>query len=219
MNPRLLTLPLFALAIGAALWWHQSQNLPAGVPACTWRIGDRATAAEAFEKVPADAPIRLAIAGQGSWHWYVMSWSQEDGAIGWFPTPGLSSSLHNPLGGTRMLLPGERGGRQLGWPMRSGIAGVTTWIAVASEQPLPELVNHFAAVRQASNSVFGDGSMTVVMPPDGKPLDGPRQPLTQALLQKALASPTEATNGPMTLLPGRGDIWFAKWSALCATGR
>lgn len=219
MNPRLLTLPLFALAIGAALWWQHDRSLPAGVPACTWRIGDRGTAAEPFEKVAAEAPIRLAIAGEGSWHWYVLSWSQEDGTIAWFPTAGLTTSLQNPLGGARVLLPGQRGERQLGWPMRSGIPGVTTWIAIASGQPLPELADHVAAVRQASNTVFGDGSVTVVMPKDGRPLDGPMQPLTQALLQKAMATPTTSTNGPMTLLPGRGDIWFAKWQALCESGR
>jgi hypothetical protein len=218
MKKRPLLLPLLVLAVGAAIWWQGGQQALPAVPACTWRIGDRPTAATQFEKIATEAPVRLAVAADRPWHWYVASWSQEDGLIALFPTPQLTTSAQNPIGVGRTLLPGKFGEHQLSWPMRGGVIGVTSFLAIASREPLPELAAYLATLRQASNQAFPDGSMSVANPKAGEPVDGPNKPLSQPMLRKAFDLDASQHNGPMAPMPGRGDIYIAHWRALCAGG-
>lgn len=214
IRPRMFVLPLIALAVGI-LFWQTAE--PAGAaPACTWRVGRGVDFVQGanYDTLPAESPLRLSVVCPGPRYVYVFSHSQEDGTLLLFPSTGLKTDLTNPLPEGRSVLPGQNGGDAIYWTSRARIAAITTFIAVASEEPIAELDALLPRLRSWTNSVFPDGSMAVTQPAESADFLGkPRAPIPNGLLQKVAELSLEATltNGPMTAIPGRTGIWGASW--------
>jgi hypothetical protein len=215
MNRRMLLLPVAAAAIGVALW----RGTPATAPACTWRTGTGTEVVQGqnFDKLAPEAPVRLSVHTDTPQHLYVWSHSAEDGTLLLFPSPKLQTDRKNPLPAGQSVLPGSFEGKELAWTTRSGILATTTYIAFASTEPLPELDQLAAKVRQWSNAVFADRSMQVTKPAEGQDVLGkPREGWADPLLQTAADQLRDQTepNGPMQPLRDRPGVWISSWKVL-----
>lgn len=217
MRPRLFVLPLVAAAAAFAIWKYSPAAPHA--PACTWRTGTGTAIQQGanFDKLAPESPVRLSVHHDAPLHLYVFSHSTEDGTLLLFPSPKVQSDCRNPLPAGQTVLPGSFDGKELAWTTRSGILAGTTFLAIASREPLAELDALLPVVRQWSNSVFPDRSMQVTNPGAGADLLGkPRSGWPEPMLQRASEALRERTdpNGPMLELAGRDSAWASAWNVL-----
>lgn len=215
MSARVVVLPVLVAVAALAIWW--SRPGPAGIPACTWRVGtgDGIRHAVAFDEVPPESPIRLSCWCDEPRWFYVFSHSVEDGTLLLWPSPQLASDLPQPLPGGAHVLPGSYQDRELAWTTRSGILAVTTFVVIASREPVAELEALAPRVRQWSNRVFTDRSMHVTKPSESDEVLGPARSTTfpAAVLQRAVerGRGNGQPNGPLApdeVLPG---VWSGLW--------
>lgn len=201
-----------ALCIGTVLAVALLLRPGGGLPAIEWRAGPAAAAAPAtaYQPLAPDAHVTASIECDEPLHVYVASWSAEDGTIAWFPSGLLRSDLRNPLGAGAHELPGRCDGKRLSFRARPG-HGVTIWIAVAAREPLRELDETFARLRQVSNQTFTDGSIVVSNPRQGQPIAGPGTAPPGLLMEAAGLPPDAPPNGPMRAVDGRPGVWVAVW--------
>jgi hypothetical protein len=215
MNSRTLLLPMLALGIGVYFWFTAPPASP--VLAAGWRIGSGGELRHGRhdDEVAADSPLRLWIRSDEPRHLYVFSHSHEDGTLLLFPSPDVASDCRNPLPAGQVVLPGKLDGKELAWTTRAGVLSPQTFLAIASEQPVPELEALLPRLRRWSNQALPDRSMVVTLPAAGADFAGkPRQPLPDPLLLAAAALGADARsgadpNGPMVGAPDRTGIWFS----------
>lgn len=214
MNLRRIALPLIAVAVAVTVWKLCDVTTP---PACTWRAGADTDIVQGqnFAELPAESKIRASLHCDGARYVYVFSLSDEDGALLLFPSTMLKTDLANPLAAGQNVLPGKHEGKDIAWTTRSGIAGITTYVAVAAKEPVPELVALLPKLRMWTNSSLPSGEMGVTNPANGeKPLAGPHtREFPAAVLQRAaaLSANEPQPNGPMRAdseLPG---VWLSSW--------
>ncbi len=216
MNLRRIALPLIAVAVAVAVWKLYGVT-PTGQPACTWRAGADTDIVQGqnFAELPAESKIRASFHCDEARYVYVFSLSDEDGALLLFPSTMLKTDLANPLAAGQNVLPGKHEGKDIAWTTRSGIAGITTYVAVAAKEPVPELVVLLPKLRMWTNSSLPSGDLGVTNPANGeKPLAGPHtRDFPAAVLQRAaaLSANEPRPNGPMhadSELPG---VWTSSW--------
>ena len=220
MNRRLVVLPIAAMAVAIAFWkWNPPP--PITTPAaCTWRTGSGTEIHQGinFDKLAPESPVRLSVHTQEPLHLYVWSQSLEDGTLLLFPSPKLQSDRKNPLPTGQSVLPGSIDGKDLAWTSRVGIVAVTTFVAFASREALPELDALVPKVRQWSNTVFPDHSMLVTKTTEGQEVLGKSGSPGWAapLLQQAADQLRQQTepNGPMQPLAGRPGVWVSSWKVV-----
>lgn len=215
MKSRPLVLPV-AAALVALAFWKFGSTAPGGVPAGTWRIGTGTDILHArnFDELPAESPVRLSYTCDEPRYVYVFSHSDEDGTLLLFPSPLVAGAKSNPLPAGNSVLPGMHESKELAWTTRSGVTGVTTFLAVASREKIVELEVLAPKLRLWSNSVFPDRSMQVTKPAGADELLGKARSLMPSeLLQRAakmgIAEPNP--NGPMLPDPTLDGVWIASW--------
>lgn len=213
MTSRVVVLPVLVAVAAVAIWLSRAG--PSGVPACTWRVGagTEIRQAVAFDEVPPESPIRLSCWCDEPRYFYVFSHSVEDGTVLLWPSPQLSSDLPQPLPAGNHVLPGTHAGKDLAWSTRTGILAVTTFVVVASREPVAELDALAPRVRQWTNRVFTDGSMQVTLPQAHADLLGPARSaeFPADLLRRAVAAARGGQpNGPLLPIEPPG-IWTAVW--------
>lgn len=221
MNRRLLILPLLAVAAAYYVWQRTpaaptASNAPA---ACTWRSGSGTEVHQGvnFDKLAANTPLQLSVHCQQPLHFQVWSLSAEDGTLLMFPSPKLQTGTRNPLPIGQTVLPGSLDGKEMQWNTREGIVAATTFVAIASTEPLPELDELAPKVRQWSNTIFPDHSMQVTKTAEGQDVLGkPRADWPATLLQQAAAQLREQTepNGPMQPMANRPGVWISSWKVI-----
>lgn len=221
MTRRRLLFPAFAVLAALAATWATrwlSPLAPITVPAATWRHGhgDEIHHGRNYEELAAETAVRLSFACDEPRHVYVFSHSREDGTLQLFPHEALRSDLAQPVPPGRPVLPGRRAGRDLAWTTRSGIRALTTFVAIAAREPVPELEALLGKVRHWSTSVLADGSMQVTQPAlaANEPLLGkPGDPWAAPILAAAAELFTSETdvNGPMLPLAPRDGVWCTAW--------
>lgn len=218
MNARSVLLPVVALAAAAAIWVYFNPPQPAGVPAGSWRIGKGTDIhhAKNYEELPAGAAIRLDYHCSEPRHVYVFSHSEEDGTLLMFPSPDLQSDEANPLANGSHVLPGRRDGDDQHWVLRDGVLATTTYIAIASVEPVAELEELLPRLRRWSNTSLTDRSMGVTNPKGDVEVAGRgRDRLPSALLLRAADRSLTATevNGPMQPDGALPNVWTSSWRA------
>jgi hypothetical protein len=223
MNTRLVLIPVAAAAIAFAVWKFAPASPadgPKPTPASTWRIGLGADfkPGRNYHELAAESPIRLSFTCSEPRYVYVFSHSLEDGTVLMFPSPDLKGGLANPLPAGNTVLPGVSGDNELAWTTRSGILAVTTMVAIASRERIPELELLIGKVRYWSNTVLTTGDMVVTKAKEGMEVLGPPRStqFPSPLLQRAaeLAITDDLPNGPMhadTVLPG---VWATSWKVI-----
>ncbi|HZN41735.1 MAG TPA: hypothetical protein VFD82_23225 [Planctomycetota bacterium] len=223
MNARLVLIPVAAAAIAFAVWKFvpaSPADGPTPTPASTWRIGLGAqiTQARNYHELAAESPIRLSFTCSEPRYVYVFSHSLEDGTVLMFPSAELKGGLANPLPAGNTVLPGVSADKELAWTTRSGILAVTTMVAIASRERIPELEELIGKVRYWSNCVLTTGDMVVTKAKEGMQVLGPPRStkFPSPLLQRAaeFAITDDMPNGPMhedTVLPG---VWTTSWKVI-----
>lgn len=218
MDRRRLLVPAIALLVAGGLWWFGRGDAQRTIPAATWRLGTGTDVKQGqnYDELPAETPVRLAFGCEEPRHVYVFSHSRQDGTVLLFPSEDLRSDLAQPLPAGRPVLPGKRDGRELAWTTRSQILPLTTFVAIASREPLPELDALLPRLRRWSTSVLADGSMQVTKPgttSGTEVLGKPGEPLPSPLLQAAADAFASETliNGPMRPLAGHDGVWCTAW--------
>lgn len=214
MFARRWLLPLLVAGV-AVYYWQTAARVPElpAVPSCAWRVGTGSDArpGRPYDELAADTAVHCGIACDAPLYVYVVSHSADDGTLLWFPSPMLRQDLQNPLPAGRNRVPGRKDGRELHFAQRP-VIGATTWIALASRQPLAGLDDLLPKLRQASNTTFTDGTVVISNPLDGTPpIGGPRSPLPHPLLQQAAdrTITEDLTSGPMHAAEGPAGVWFA----------
>lgn len=218
MNLRVFLLPGLVVVVGVVAWQFSAPP-PTTLPALTWRSGKGTEVQQGqnFVKLAPESPVQLSLHTAEPIHLTVWSHSSEDGTLQLFPTAGLETNRKNPLPAGQSVLPGTFGDKELAWTTRSGILATTTYVAIASREPLPELTQLADRVRSWSNSVFPDRSMQVTKPAGTANLLGaPREPWASPLLQRAADQLRDQTepNGPMTPFADRDGVWISVWKVL-----
>jgi hypothetical protein len=218
------------LAITAALlgvWWLG----PAAPPSLSWRVGDGGAPEALFAEVPHETPLELEIELPEPMHVYVCSHDTQRGGIAMFPSGALRSDVpSNPLPAGRHRLPGQARDLRLLWHAGDGV-GPTSFLVVASVEPLPDLVRVLGTMRQMGNAAFPgrpvlgtyapEGGMEVVPPFGRVPTDvlracaglldpepdGPMRPWTghDGVFLKALRLSTRSA-APLTDEEIRADL-------------
>lgn len=223
MNARLVLIPVAAAVIAFAVWKFAPATPadgPTPTPASTWRIGlgAQVTQGRNYHELAAESPIRLSFTCSEPRYVYVFSHSLEDGTVLMFPSADLKGGLANPLPAGNTVLPGVSGDKDLAWTTRSGILAVTTLVAIASRERIPELEELIGKVRFWSNSVLTTGDMVVTKAKEGMEVLGPPHStkFPSPLLQRAaeLAITDDMPNGPMhedNVLPG---VWTTSWKVV-----
>ncbi|MFN3244423.1 MAG: hypothetical protein ACE37K_23155 [Planctomycetota bacterium] len=216
MNARTVALPLLALGVAAALWWQMAPPGSQNVPAATWRVGPTDDFAQArnYDELAAETPIRLSFTCTEARHAYVFSHSREDGTLLLFPSPDVESDVANPLPPGRSVLPGKLDGKPLSWSNRAEIRATTTFVVVASQQPIAELEALLPKLRRWSNKVLPDRSMQVTKPAGVESIDGaPGTELPAAVLRRAAARSMSETqiNGPLHPDQQLAGVWSASF--------
>jgi len=215
MNARAVALPLIAVGIAAVIWWQMAPPGPNAVPAATWRVGptDDFEQARNYHELPAESPVRLSYSCTEPRYVYVFGHSAEDGTLLMFPTE-MDGAPSNPLPKDRTVLPGEREGAPLAWTTRSEIHATTTYVVVASREPVAELEELLPRLRRWSNRVLPDHSMQVTRPGGDVELAGaPRTPWPAPILQRAAERALAETqvNGPMHPDEQFAGVWSASF--------
>jgi hypothetical protein len=219
MNVRLVLLPALALA-AAIVIWKSGDTAANPTPAATWRVGlgTEIRQGRNYDELAPESPVRLSFACSEPRHVYVFSHSVEDGTLLLFPSAALKGGLANPLPAGNSVLPGTADDKELAWTTRSGIRGVTTFVAIASRGPVDELEALLGNVRFWSNSIFTDGRMEVTKAKEGVDVLGPPRsaafpsPLLQRAAERAITE--SLPNGPMQpdgALPG---VWLTSWKVV-----
>lgn len=218
MNRRKVLLPALALLAAGTAWWFGAGAGALVIPAATWRIGTGIDIKQGqnYDELAAETPLRLAFACDETRFVYVFSHSEQDGTVLLFPAAELRSDLSQPLQPGRPVLPGKRDGRDLAWTTRSQILPLTTFVAIAAREPVPELENLLPKLRRWSTAVLADGTMQVTKPGTtiGGVVEGkPSEPWASPLLQAAADQFASATmvNGPMQPMGGRDGVWCTAW--------
>lgn len=217
MNRRLILLPLFAIAAFVVWKVYDRPGPSRGTPAVTWRAGGETEFAQGrnYLEVPWETTIRASLHCDEPRHVYVFSHSDEDGTLLLFPSTMLKTDRSNPLPPGQNVLPGQHDGKDLAWTTRSGIAGVTTFVVVAAEQPVPELSALLPKLRMWTNSSLPSGEPGVTNPSNGEPpLAGPHsREFPAPVLQRAAALSADSVNpnGPMQADPQLPGVWLASW--------
>ena len=214
MRSRILILPLIAVVAALYFWWAASPAAPR--LAATWRVGTGSEIEQGqnYDEFAAESPVRLSVVCDEPHHLYVFSYSDEDGTLLLFPSPDIESDCANPLPAGRTVLPGEHEGEELAWTTRSGIVGLTTFVAIASREPIPELETLGDRLRRWSTRVFPDGAMVVTKAASGEDFAGkPRTGMPHALLRAAaeLANTQANPNGPMQRAEGWIGVYLSAW--------
>ena len=218
MTPRRLLIPAIALLAAGAAWWFGAHPGAVTIPAATWRIGKGTEVKQGqnYDELAAETPFRLAFACDETRHVYVFSHNPQDGTVQLFPCAELRSDLTQPLPPGRPVLPGQRDGRELAWTTRSQILPLTTFVAIAAREPVPELEQLASHLRRWSTSVLADGSMQVTKPGTGASSEvqgKPGEPWASPLLQAAadMFTSESLVNGPMQPMAGRAGVWCTAW--------
>jgi len=225
MNARLVLIPVAAAAIAFAVWKFAPASpadspSPSPTPAAMWRIGlgTEIKQGRNYHELAAESPIRLSFTCSEPRYVYVFSHSLEDGTVLMFPAAELKGGVANPLPAGNTVLPGVSGDKELAWTTRSGVLAVTTFVAIASRERVPELEGLIGKVRFWSNSVLTTGDMVVTKAKEGMEVLGPPHStkFPSPLLQRGaeIAITDDMPNGPMhadTVLPG---VWITSWKVI-----
>ena len=210
-------LPAIAVLAAAGFWWWRRPLDPIVVPAVAWRVGTDAAGGFRqginYDDVAPETAIRMQFRCDEPRHVYVFSHSLEDGTLLLFPSPQVKSDLANPIPAGAQVLPGKRDGKDLAWNSRRQVSATTTFLVVASTQPIAALDALLPRLRRWTNTALTDGSMQVMNPPDGERAAGPRTALPEALLQRAaeVSFTAEVINGPLAPDPLLPDVWIGSW--------
>ena len=216
MNARAVVLPLLTVGIAATLWYTIGPPAAKATPAATWRVGppDDFRQARNYDELAPDTPLRLSFTASEARHVYVMSNSAEDGTLLMFPSPVIAGSPSNPLPPGRTVLPGEHDGAAVAWTTRAEIRATTTYVVVASREPVAELEALLPRLRRWSNKVLPNGSMQVTNPDGEVELAGnPRGGWPAAVLSRAADRSLAETviNGPLHEDPRLDGVWTASF--------
>jgi len=211
MNVRSILVPVIALGAALAIWqWRTPPGLSA-VPAATWRveIGGEYRQAHNYDELPQETKLRLSFSCSEARHVYVFSHSSTDGVLLMFPSAELKSDLKSPLAVGHSTLPGKFEDKNVAWTTRADIIGLTTYVAVASDRPIPELEKLSGHLRRWTNSVLPDRSVQITNPASGGVLGKPGTDWPNAILKRAAERTTNETliNGPMAPDEHIGGVW------------
>jgi hypothetical protein len=219
VNRRVALYPILIVTSAALIWWGSGRSQATTVPACAWRMGEDSHQGRPYEEVPPGTAIRFAAFGPQPMHWYVASHSELDGTLALFPSPQLATSANNPLPAEWTQLPGRHGEQELAWGARED-GGVTTFVAIATVEPIADLAATLARCRQASNTTFPDGSYAVTNPRDERSFAGPpHTPIAHPLLAEAAALPPDSPNGPMHASRTVAGAFLSSWRTVTAKSR
>jgi hypothetical protein len=214
MNVRLVAMPLIAAGIATGIWLLLPTQTSPTVPAATWRLGSDSEFRQArnYDEVPPNTPVRLSYTCSVERYVYVFSHSTEDGTLLMFPSPDVKGSMKNPLPAGNTVLPGSDAEKDWSWSTREEILATTTYVVVASSQPVEELESLLPNLRRWTNSVLPNKSMQVTSQEKGNELIGsPRTDWPSSLLKRAAdRSFTETlVNGPMHPDDATTNVWTA----------
>ena len=203
----LLLLEGVALAALLVFWFAGGSSTAA--PNLNWKFGDTGGAKEPFASLPADFPVRLEVELPGPMHVYVASHDTLRGNVALWPSTQLKSDLlTNPLAKGRHVLPGRYDRKDVEWHVGDGV-GVTTFMVIASVEPIADLASAMKRFRQMGNAAFPDRRQCATYAPDGgMSLVPPRSEIAHELLKRCAEEAPEAHDGPMIALDDRPGVFM-----------
>jgi hypothetical protein len=201
---RLEALALVAIAATATFWPRPD------LPDVRWTGGTAGTDLEPMSTLPAEFPLRVELDLPRPMHLYLASHDMVRGTIALFPSTMLRSTVPaNPLPGGPVRLPGDHDGADLSWHAGDGV-GPTSFILIASERPLPDLLAVLRRCRQMGNAAFPKRPLLGTYAPEGgMAATPPTLEVPHPLLREALDLLDPLHDGPMLPLPDRDGV-FAK---------
>jgi hypothetical protein len=183
---------------------------PQAEPPCstTWAGGDARGPIEPAALLPTEFPLRLELGLDEPMHVYVASHDLVRGTIALFPSTALRSDLGaNPLPAGNHSLPGRHMGKELAWHGGDGVGG-TTFIVIASREPLTDLASALHTCRQMGNAAFPHlptlGTYAPIGGMEGTP---PTVRPAHPLLEEAAAAAVHGHDGPMAGIEGREGVF------------
>ncbi len=200
-----LTLVVALAATAGALWVGVAPGAPA---ATTWLGGESRAPIEPVSQLPTEFPLRLDLELAEPMHVYVASHDLVRGTIAMFPSTALRSDAGmNPLPPGQHSLPGQHLGKQLAWHAGDGVGG-TTFVVIASREPLPELADALRACRQTGNAAFPHLPLLGTYAPEAGMEGTPsRSRFAHPLLEIAAAAALRGHDGPMTAVEGNEGVF------------
>lgn len=212
MNVRAVAVPVIAVGIALVIWQFRATPGLSSVPAATWRVrvDGEYRQARNYDELAEETPVRLSFSCSEARHVYVFSRSTVDGILLLYPSPELKSDLRNPLPGGQTTLPGKHADKEVTWTTRAEVIGLTTYVAVASGKPIPELEDLALHARRWTNSVLPNKSLQITNPPTGVEVLGkPGTDWPSGILKRADERTMAETlvNGPMVADEQVAGIW------------
>lgn len=211
MNVRAIVVPVIALGSALVIWQMRTTTGLSPVPAATWRVQIRGEYRQAhnYDELAQETFVRLSFSCSEPRHVYVFGHSATDGTLLMFPATELKSDLTNPIAAGQSVLPGKFEDKDVSWTTRADIIGLTTYVAVASDKPIPALEKLARQLRRWSNSVLPDRSVQITNPADGEVLGKPGTDWPNAILKRAAERTVNETlvNGPMVPDEHIGGVW------------
>lgn len=212
MNVRAVAVPVIAIGIALVIWQFRAPPGLSSVPSATWRVrvGGEYRQARNYDELAEETPVRLSFSCSEARHVYVFGRSTVDGILLLYPSPELKSDLSNPLPSGQTTLPGKLADQDVTWTTRADVIGLTTYVAVASDKPIPELEELASHLRRWTNSVLPNKSLQITNPPTGTEVRGkPGTDWPNGILKRAdERTMTEAlVNGPMVADEHVAGIW------------
>ena len=212
MNVRAIAVPVIAVTIALVIWQYRNAAGLSPVPAATWRvrIDDEYRQARNYHELAEETAVRLSFSCSEARHVYVFSNSRVDGTLLLFPSPELKSDLANPVAAGHHTLPGRLEDTEITWTTRAEILGLTTYVAVASQRPIPALEDLAGKLRRWTNSVLPNKSLQITNPSDGSEVAGePGTDWPNGILKRAAERSNNEVlvNGPMAPDEQVAGVW------------
>ena len=212
MNVRAVAVPVIAVGIALVIWQFRDAPSLSPVPAATWRVSVDGEYRQArnYDELAEETAIRLSFWCSEARHVYVFSHSRVDGTLLLFPSPELKGDLSNPLPAGRHTLPGKYDDTDVTWTTRAGVLGLTSYVAVASAQPIADLEDLSQNLRRWTNSVLPNKSLQITNPATGTDVLGkPGTDWPNGILKRAAdrSSSEVLVNGPMAADEQVAGVW------------
>jgi len=212
MNVRAVAVPVIAVGIALLVWQFRDGPGLSPVPSATWRvqIDDEYRQARNYGELAEETAVRLSFSCSEARHVYVFGHSRVDGTLLMFPSPELKSDLGNPVPAGHHTLPGTFDDKEVTWTTRAEILGLTTFVAVASAEPIADLEELSRSLRRWTNSVLPDQSLQITNPTSAAEVKGaPRTDWPNAILKRAAERSNNEVivNGPMAPDEQLAGVW------------
>lgn len=201
-----------ALIAAAAAVAGAVLGAPLAEPPCStsWTGGEARSPIEPAALLPTEFPLRLELTLDEPMHVYVASHDLVRGTIAMFPSTALRSGLGaNPLPAGSHSLPGRHLGKELAWHGGDGVGG-TTFVVIASREPLPDLARVLHICRQMGNAAFPQlPTLGTYAPMGGMDATPPTVRPAHPLLEEAAAAALHGHDGPMARVEGHEGVFAA----------